>query len=211
MSGVRITRVEPRCAPAKRTDPSTRRDARAWAATTRVQRNAARSGRARAISADDLKAGLMNASWEAVFERGLWAFSFSTAAPSTRASSGAAGASMPSKKKSDAPLPPAPPPPSPPSPLSPPVAATLQDPASFDASVLDDGGEFTLRASLTVYASQSSLPGLAPQWTDASVRTARSLQPRGPRRRTHSWVFRNLCRFLEFVRLSPCPRPSPRG
>ena len=64
MSGVRITRVEPRCAPAKRTDPSTRRDARAWAATTRVRRNAARSGPARAISADDLKAGLMNASWE---------------------------------------------------------------------------------------------------------------------------------------------------
>ena len=105
---------------------------------------------------------------------------------------------MPSEKKSDAPLPPATPPPSPPSPLSPPdalpappfplVAATLQDPASFDASVLDDGGEFTLRASLTVYASQSSLPGLAPQWTDASVRAARSLQPRGQRRTTHSWT-----------------------
>jgi len=123
---------------------------------------------------------------------------FSAAAHSIRASSGAAGASMPSEKKSDASPPPAPPPPSPPSPLSPPdalpappfplVAATLQDRASFDASVLDDGGEFTLRASLTVYASQSSLPGLAPQWTDASVRAARTLQPRGPRRRTHSWT-----------------------
>jgi hypothetical protein len=48
--------------------------------------------------------------------------------------------------------------------------------------VLDDGGDFTLRASLTVYSSGAELGGLAPQWTDASVRDAFTppLQPHEP-------------------------------
>jgi hypothetical protein len=48
--------------------------------------------------------------------------------------------------------------------------------------VLDDGGDFTLRASLTVYSSGAELGGLAPQWTDASVRATFTppLQPHEP-------------------------------
>ena len=48
--------------------------------------------------------------------------------------------------------------------------------------MLDDGGDFTLRASLTVYSSGAELGGLAPQWTDASVRATfpPPLQPHEP-------------------------------
>ena len=59
--------------------------------------------------------------------------------------------------------PPAPPPPSP----FPPPSSILP---SFDASALDDGGAFALRASLTVYGSGADVGGLAPSWSDASWR-----------------------------------------
>ena len=56
--------------------------------------------------------------------------------------------------------PPAPPPPSP----FPPPSSILP---SFDASALDDGGAFALRASLTVYGSGADVGGLAQSWSDA--------------------------------------------
>jgi hypothetical protein len=102
---------------------------------------------------------------------------------------------MPSAKKEPAPPSPAPLPPSSPPPASPPPGAPRAPPLpvappqpqtdltdAFDAGVLDDGGDFTLRASLTVYSSGAELGGLAPQWTDASVRATFTppLQPHEP-------------------------------
>ena len=62
-----------------------------------------------------------------------------------------------------------PPPPAPPSGGPPPTTAT-----TLNASA------FALRASLTVYGSDPEIGGVAPSWTDASVRLAASaiLHPR---------------------------------
>ena len=194
MSGARIPFFGPRRASTTRTDLTTRLDARALAAETRVRRARPRSGGRPSgyIVSFWTRAGNTLELCELSRLRGTLAH---LPTPRTRRAVPTARP-MPSAKKEPAPPPPAPLPPSSPPPASPPPGAPRAPPLpvappqpqtdltdAFDAGVLDDGGDFTLRASLTVYSSGAELGGLAPQWTDASVRatfTPRHLQPHEP-------------------------------